>query len=169
MTRSIPGSINNESRAIPSRNRTATSYYDRATQNVETLRVYEEADVITCPNCGTQNEPGSPTSAKVRRQSWFADLRPPPPTHPSSPIQPVDGRAPVWVPGRGWVTDAERHRPGLLNRRPRTANPPKWLWVLLMAIALVDRAVLRQSSVYFNTSRGTDQLNRLGTWSAEHK
>ena len=120
--------------------------------------------MITCPNCGTQNEPGSHFCAEcganlgsLTSASTAAQ--------PSSPIQPANGGRPVWVPGQGWVTGAQ---PPTNIASPEQPKQRSWLWVVLMAIALLI-VLCCVSSVYFSTSRGTDQLNRLGTWSAEHK
>jgi uncharacterized membrane protein YvbJ len=128
------------------------------------LRVYEEADVITCPNCGTQNEPGAHFCAECGANlgSLTSTSNAP---QPGATAQPVSSGRPVWIPGQGWVTGAHAPVEIVHQEQPKQRS---WLWVVLMAIALLI-VLCCVSSLYFSTDRGTDQLNRLGTWSAEHK
>lgn len=128
--------------------------------------------MITCPNCGTQNEPGSHFCEQCGANLGSLSSPATPTGAFVPPVQTTSqpGR-PVWVPGQGWVTDGATQHPQPAPIRNFEQAPParrSWLWVLLMAIALLI-VLCCVSSLYFSTSRGTDQLNRLSTWSAEHK
>jgi hypothetical protein len=81
-------------------------------------------------------------------------------------IQP--GR-PVWVPGKGWVTDGSAPQVGQIQGY-NPSPPPRRSWFRVLLIAVVILILLCcASSAYFSTSRGTAQLNRASTWAAEQK
>ena len=120
--------------------------------------------MITCPNCGTQNEPGAHFCAECGANLGSLTSASNAP-QPGAPVHPVNAGRPVWIPGQGWVTGA---RPPVEIVHQEQPKQRSWLWVVLMAIALLI-VLCCVSSVYFSTDRGTEQLNRLGTWSAEHK
>jgi hypothetical protein len=161
VTRSIPGSINRgiarDSLSQSARNQ----YYDRAAQNVETPRIYEEADVVTCPNCGTQNEPGAHFCAECGANLGSLTSA----SNAPQPAVSAPSDRPVWIAGQGWVK-------GVQLPVESAVEPPApqrtWLRAVLLAIAIL-LVLCCVSGIYFNSSRGTDQLNRLSTWSAEHK
>ena len=124
--------------------------------------------MITCPNCGTQNEPGSHFCEECGANlGSLASTSPTGPAFPTNP--PAAPFRPTWVAGQGWVgNEPHPHAdiPPQLVPEPSTGRT--WLRAVLLAIAILI-VLCCVSSLYASTDRGTEQLNRLGTWSAEHK
>jgi hypothetical protein len=120
--------------------------------------------VITCPNCGTQNEPASRFCAECGADLRTSQPAPEPsatpqPSFPTIPPQYSPSQAQPSVPG--W--------PGSADFSPQPQKKRRtWLWIVLgvLGACLVLCCVM---SVWASTDSGQNFVDDLGTRLADYQ
>jgi len=119
--------------------------------------------VIICPNCGTQNEPGSRFCAECGADLRTLQAVPEPTPQPSTPPIPpqYDLGAPPAPSGAGWA-------PGSDFRPPPEKKRRIWLWIVvgILAACLIFCCA---TSVWATTDSGQEFVDDLGTRLADYQ